>query len=211
MEADRKEVREVQHKQLELLNDRMKETTAEQNSFQNRYMFGGLIAVIALLNADLVLLDESTFSICDLPTWVAAITLVSILTLAGFYFGRVTSRYLDFDRSHRSIKYKFELTLHSLLLTSDTKEQDYSRRLELSVKDDDPEENDPKYPESGARDEVLNYLLDHHKQRAKKLKKWQTSPFFYIAIILVGLTMCIRLLPLMTHGCDVAGSLSSPW
>ena len=188
---------EVLLKQLDLLNDRMKETSETANAFLAKFLFGGLIAVIALLNADLVLLKQETFSSCTTSLWW---TLLILMALSAAYFGVVTHHYGGFRASHRKLKYKFELTLHSLLLSPDPDVADYSRRLELSVSGK-PDSEKPRFPESGRLNDVLDYLLDHHRVRLRDLKSWYATAYFWLAMVLVLLTMAVRVLPIIDSSC----------
>lgn len=192
------QAREVLLKQLDLLNDQMKDTAAEANSFLAKYLFGGLIAVIALLNVDLVLLKEPILAQCSAALGWAVIL---VLLLSGTYFYIVTNHYLVFRKSHRKLKYKFELTLHTLLLGGSGVAEDYSRRLEYSA-GEEPRTSKPEYPESGNSGEVLDYLLDHHRVRLREIEPALKSPLFWLAMLLVGLTMIVRLLPIVEQGCS---------
>ncbi|WP_419191824.1 NUDIX domain-containing protein [Engelhardtia mirabilis] len=184
---------QVLMKQLDLLHERMKETSATANDFLAKFLFGGMIAVIALLNADLVLLDEPLFA---RPSPWMLVAVGPLLLLTAVYFGLVTDHLQSYRRSHRKLKYKFELTLHSLLQQPGVVPEEYSRRMELSVGAKAPDK-DPPYPESGSRSEVLDYLVAHHRYKLTKIERWNRSVFFWLAMVLVLLTLAVRLVPLL--------------
>ena len=124
--------------------------------------------------------------------------------MSGIYFYLVTEHYQGFRKSHRKLKYKFELTLHCLLLSPGGLVEEYSRRLEDPV-DDMPDGTKLEYPPSGSAHDVLDYLLHHHRNRLHGVKRWYKSAYFWLAMVLVGLTMAVRLLPLLEQGCSISG------
>lgn len=179
--------------QLELLNERMKETADTGNQFLTRFHFGGIVAVIALLNVDLVLIgkpDNVTLSYFLILLSIA----IFLLILSFIYFCYVTNHYRGFRESHRKLKYKYELTLHAML--SGATAAEYACYLEKGLnKCNEPK--DPDYP--GSPDQLLpfikaaDYLYEHHAHRLKYKTNTIGKGYLYIAMLLVALTILIRL------------------
>lgn len=180
-------------KQLDFLNDRMKEDSQTANAFLAKFLFGGVVAVIALLNADLVLLDESVLSARDAgeKAWLAAAAAI-VLGISALYFGLVMKRYGAFLLTRRKLKYKYELTLQACMLPS--LPFDYTRFMERSVtKGDryDGEFSDRVGRDSYAFPAAAQYFLEHHRASHAK-KDGEPRSYFWIAMVLVVLTMVVR-------------------
>lgn len=114
----------VIEKQLDYLNDTMKETASEANSFLLKYHFGGIIAVLTLLNIDLILFEDISLASSIDYRLVAFAVFLSIF-LSYRYFRFVLRHYARFAKSHRKLKYKYELTMHHLLSEGSNEEYQY--------------------------------------------------------------------------------------
>ena len=179
-------------KQLQYLNERMKETAETANQFLGKFLFGGLIAVIALLNADLVVLRE-----LPVPTQnvkVLAVAAAAVLAISWLYFRTVVVHYATFRVSHRKLKYKYELTLHAILTGASSSE--YATFLEEPVDRKPHQIGEDRYPEGGSFQEVAGYLLEHHRRalESREAKRWGIwrDAYLQIAIWLVVLTLVVR-------------------
>src|SRR5687767_3363002 len=84
------------------LEERMKRVSEESNAFANRFLFGGVVAIIALLNTDLII-DKSIQKVTfDAGTLVVVGTLILILlALSWWYFELVDSRIQRFENAYR--------------------------------------------------------------------------------------------------------------
>lgn len=182
---------DVIEKQLDYLNQTMKETASEANSFLLKYHFGGLIAVIALLNVDLVLTEK--INIQDSQDYLLLICAALLaLMLSYIYFKFVVRHYMRFSQSHRKLKYKYELTLHQALCKGDYK--DYQFYLEQSVNEtathntdkiSNPADNDYRF------EYIADYLLNHHRIKFNQLSDMDNS-YLAIAMSVIVLTISIR-------------------
>lgn len=186
---------ETMRAQLEYLNDRMKETSQTANQFLGRFLFGGMVAILALLNADLVLLRHPVDSLSNGSLGLAA-TVVALISL--IYFMTVSAHNRGFRVSHRKLKFKYELTLHMLL--SGGSVHHYARMLEEGIERAPRPEFDDAFPgregEAPSPERVADYLLEHHRrswQRKLARRWWQIDKYVVIAMLLVLLTMAIRI------------------
>lgn len=178
----------VSRNQLEYLNSTMKDTLQASNSFLLKYHFGGIIAIIGLLNADLFLLTDIVYNIatCLLLLLVAGL----VVLLANIYFGIVLKEYCRYLQSHRKLKYKYELTLH--LLLCEEKKNDYQLYLEKSfdsVKYEMLTEKEIKNGEGA----VFAYLYKHHLSKFHRIPL-KTKPYHRIAMVIICLTIIIRVM-----------------
>lgn len=181
--------------QLKLLHELMKETSDTANQFAGRFIFGGLVAVLALLNVDLVLLGPASAAAARRLPVLAAIVL-AVMALSYYYFDAVTKHYAGFRESHRKLKYKLELTLHAIL--ADAEPSEYARYLERSVADPATETREPTYPAGPTPPTfaaVADYLLEHHRHRWRAMTRGANA-HLRIAMLLVALTLVVRLLGL---------------
>lgn len=182
---------EIIEKQLDFLNQTMKETAAEANGFLLKYHFGGIIAVIALLNTRWELLDAPGLAPAK-NTWLLAAATLLVMALSLIYFVAVMRRYRDYLLSHRRLKYKHELSLHCLLCEGDA--ATYQYYLEQSVK---------AAPQAAmavtlAREQrysfeqMAHYLLDHHRRKygqENQLDRLQLG----IALLIIAITLTVRI------------------
>ena len=106
--------RHALEQQLAFLNERMKEMSDTANAFLNKYYFGGMIAVIAVLNLDLVLIEQPTTLTVKGFLYLGLLAIV-VLGISELYFSKVIEHYQRFSVSNRKLKYKYELTLHALM------------------------------------------------------------------------------------------------
>lgn len=106
-------------KNLADLEARMRTVSQESNQFSNRFLFGGIVAVVALLNTDLLLEKQIIRIPRGLPAlWlVGAFTLIVVL-LSCAYFWIVAQRIARFESAYRRTKHKYEVILYGLLLGS---------------------------------------------------------------------------------------------
>ncbi len=183
----------VIEKQLDYLNDTMKETASEANSFLLKYHFGGIIAVLTLLNIDLVIAKD-----LNVDTMLDHIILLISIFLAVFlsykYFEFVLRHYSRFAKSHRKLKYKYELTLHSLLSKGSNEEYQYYLEQSLDERSAFRKEDDDKISEPSKGYDfkyIAHYLLNHHRLRYRSLNKMDNS-YLRIALTVVILTVLIR-------------------
>lgn len=175
--------------QLQFLNDRMHETSDTANKFLTRFVFGGMVAVLALLNADLVMLKAPPKMDASWKWWVAASAAALILVLSFVYFRTVQSHYAEHRKSHRKLKYKFELTLYALL--TNAAPDVYGRMMEKSL---ETRENvqETAFPEGFGFVAVGEYLLRHHSARFSQLRA-KSGGYVGIAMLLVLMTFTIRI------------------
>jgi len=182
---------DILEKQIEYLNGTMKDTASEANSFLLKYHFGGLIAVLALLNIDLVLVNPASFSTV-LDYALLSVAILFVVLLSYKYFRFVLNHYCRFSESHRKLKYKYELTLHLLLCQGDNR--DYQFYLEQSVSGE-PESEVDEIDEPDTENYEFNYfakyLLNHHRIKFRKLKEKDDS-YLWIAMLIIALTLSIR-------------------
>jgi len=183
---------DVIEKQLEYLNETMKETSSEGNAFLLKYYFGGLIAVLALLNIDLVLVKPGSFS-GDSDYGLLAVAIVSLVVLSAVYFTVVLKRYEKFLQSHRKLKYKYELTLHQLLCQGNHEYYQYYLEQNLNrtaEKDDAIETPDNKKYDF---EYIATYLLKHHRIRFKKFDEHNDrNTYLGMAMSVIALTLIVR-------------------
>ena len=182
---------DIIEKQLQYLNETMKETAAEANSFLLKYHFGGLVAVLALLNIDLVLLDSASLN-GKLDYALLAIAIILVLVLSYKYFGFVLNHYSRFAKSHRKLKYKYELTLHLALCKGDSK--DYQYYMEQSVSGlPDSRDDEIKAPKDKQYkfSYMAKYLLNHHRLKYNELEE-KDDTYLLMAMSILGLTLAIR-------------------
>lgn len=183
---------DVIEKQLDYLNETMKDTAAGANSFLLKYHFGGLVAVLALLNLDLVLLDEMqlTSEQDRVLLWIA-VAAALILSFVYFYF--VLKHYHRFSKSHRKLKYKYELTLHFAFIKGRISDLQYYMEQKITVK---VEGEDKPIERAELKNYEFNffadYLLKHHRFRFQEINK-QDSHYIWIAMLVIILTLGIRL------------------
>ncbi len=184
--------------QLGLLHELMKETSSTANTFLGQFHFGGIIAVIGLLNVDLILLNDiAAASSRNLVVYLAIA--LGALVISAAYFRLVVNHYQGHRRSHRKLKYKFELTLHALLCHATP--SDYAKFLERSVAAAPPNDFQDVLPDKASNPEnfhvIAGYLLHHHQKRYADLHTSLGNSHFWIAMLMVFLTLSIRLTGLL--------------
>lgn len=180
---------ETETKQLELLDKKMSEASDTANGHLTKFLFGGLAVTIGLLNTDLLILKEYVDPLHRLAG--SALISTVALVLAHKYFLLVIKQYNDHRRSHRKLKYKYELTLHKLLSQGD--DPSYQRYLERGLQP--LTGGQPKaFPEQTAFHLVADYLIDHHSRKLAEIT--DKSRLFYMAMDIVYLTLAVKLLSL---------------
>lgn len=183
---------DIIEKQLDYLNETMKETASGANSFLLKYHFGGLIAVITLLNTDLVLADNIV-KIGEENYRLVGVAVCLIFLLSFGYFYIVLMHYRRFARSHRKLKYKYELTLHCSLTNGDYR--DYLLYMEKSISETPSEQAKDELRHHEGNDykftEVADYLLNHHRIKYQKLE-WIDFKYLLMALSVIALTVSIR-------------------
>jgi hypothetical protein len=174
-------------KQLELIDKKMSESSENANQHLGKFLFGGLIAVIALLNTDLIIIKDYKN---DLQKLIGSLIVgVVALILAHNYFTMVIKQYNEHRRSHRKLKYKYELTLHCML--SSGSDEDYQRYLEMGI-DSGQGKDKLLFPAQNKFTDVAEYLRDHHGRKLSEIK--EKPNLFYIAMDIVFLTLAVKIL-----------------
>ena len=142
----------------------MKQVSEESNKFASQYRFGGLIAILALLNADLLLDDPILNFDWTIENWPQAVVLALILVvvyfLSRFYFSAINQRIERFNDAYRRTKHKYEILLYGLMLEVEMKE--LISFLEQEAKPAEIELAFPTEPEFAS---VASYLHDHHGRK----------------------------------------------
>lgn len=182
---------ESMQKQLELIDKKLSEINDTANRHLSQFLFGGLIAVIALLNTDLIIMRDFEIGWHKL---VASIVVGCVaLVLASHYFRMVIRHHNELRRSHRRLKFKYELTLHADLC--DAPPSEYRRHLETGLP---PTTTGPElaFPESNQFADIAAYLKDHH---ARRLMAIDDKPhLYYMAMDIVWLTLVVKILSIAT-------------
>lgn len=174
-------------KQLELLDKKMSETSQTANQHLAKFLFGGLIAVIALLNTDLLIIKDYN---TDLQKLIGTLFVgIVSLALAHNYFLMVIKQYNEHRKSHRKLKYKYELTLHRML--SSGSDEEYQRYLESGL-ESGAGSVELKFPAQNNFADVAEYLRDHHGRKLMEIK--DKPNLFYIAMDVVFLTLAVKIL-----------------
>ena len=96
---------------LEDLVRRMRETSAEANRFAGRFLFGGLVAAIATINADLVFTALSTYETLGVGA--------TAVLLALAYFVAIRVRIERLEAGYQKSKYLYEVVVNSVLMGVD--------------------------------------------------------------------------------------------
>ena len=187
--------------QLEYLNETMKGVLSEGNAFLLKYYFGGIVAVLALLNMDLVLIDPVRLAWSkNLRLVVAAI--IFILVLSCVYFWFVLERHAEIIQSHRKLKYKYELTLHALL--SEGSNGDYQYYIEQAVTAyAEGNEDEIEKPRKGTYDfkYIAGYLLNHHRIKYHLFEeRKQNFSYLVMAMVIIVLTLTVRIIFFVLSG-----------
>lgn len=179
-------------KQLELIDKKMSETASTANDHLAKFLFGGLIATIALLNTDLLIIKDYNTDLQRL----AGSLIVSIvaLVLAHKYFLLVIKQYNEHRKSHRKLKYKYELTLHCLL--SRGQDSEYQNFLETGITEIHKEEA-LKFPDNTTFQQIAKYLQDHHGRKLAEIK--DRCNLFYLAMDIVYLTLAVKILSMVIN------------
>jgi len=172
--------------QLQFLNARMLEASDTANKFLTRFVFGGMVAVVALLNADLVMFKERPKLGSAASLGVALGAGVLVMLLSYIYFRTVERHYSEHRLSHRKLKYKFELTLYALLTPSTA--EAYALMMEGSL---EANGTGDKPPAVFGFATMAPYLKNHHQKRFVELKR-SGSGYTGIAMLLVLITIVVR-------------------
>lgn len=96
---------EIRKLYLEGLAWRMKETSAEVNRFAGRFLFGGLVAVIATINVDLPFTALSTHQIIGIGS--------TVVLLGVTYFITMRTRIERLEVGYQKCKYLYEFITNS--------------------------------------------------------------------------------------------------
>ncbi len=159
-------------KHLEILQDRMNFVSSESNAYANKYLLGGTITVIALLNMDLVM--EKSMISNSLALNLIFVLLVAIIAVLYFYI--VAKRIERFNQAYRKTKYKYEILLYDLL----EKDQEIINKFETSLS----EEFNTK------KEFTFADLQKHHLSKYKKIS-WKRN--MSLPILIVVLTLVIKI------------------
>jgi len=174
-------------KNLELLNEQMLEHSKTANAFLAKFMFGGMVATMAILNADVLFLRQPLERWGQFVVLAAGSLLVAILSY--WYFSHVEEHYATLRGSVRKLKNKYELTLAALLLGGSPR--DYQVFLETGLdKERTGEEFAPAAACADYRTFATNLIL-HHSKKLKKDGDQRTHT--QLAMLIVVLTMVVRL------------------
>jgi hypothetical protein len=178
-------------KALEHFEDRMKRVSEESNKFANQYRFGGIVAVIALLNADL-LLDNSILNFdwgfSNISQGLVLLTvLVLVYLMSRVYFSAIDERIARFDQAYRKTKHKYEILFNGIMLRADPKEL-----LEALDHKALPAQTELTFPEDPRFVTVAAYLHDHHGRQMPGEKAATLEA--KLASIIVNLAIFIKLL-----------------
>jgi hypothetical protein len=171
------------------LEARMRAVSLESNQFSNRFLFGGVVAVIALLNTDLLLEKQ----VVNIPRGLTALWLVAtftliVLLLSWAYFWVVAKRITRFESAYRRTKHKYEVILYALLLGCDS--ADLVTELEVSLTP--PKGGLPRLHSPFDFRDVAAYLHGHH---ANALAKTELSrPNVTMAMLIVVIAFAIKVL-----------------
>lgn len=185
-------------KALEHLEQRMKQVSEESNKFANQYRFGGMVAIIALLNADL-LLDESIRRISlktpDLPRMLALLVLVVACLLTSWvYFSGINRRVQRFNQAYRKTKHKYEVLLYGLLMEQHPKDIMIALEGEMKAA---PEKL--ALPAEYNYQKMVAYLNDHHA-RAKpgeEAERIESNLYWYIVALAISIKIISYILMLL--------------
>ena len=175
--------RDVALKHLEVLDGTMSRVSAEANQFSGRFLFGGVVAVIALLNTDL-LIDRQVR--IDRLHWGWALLLVAaVLVVSGLYFRVVAERILYFRRQYRLTKHKYDLTLYALL--TNCRAAELVGSLEFPLKPVVTGGPLP-FPHGAPFPQVADYLHDHHGRALARLslrRDWSIGMLVVLATLVI--------------------------
>jgi hypothetical protein len=186
---EKTQIEEAAIQSLADLQSRMTEVSKESNQFSDKFLFGGTVAIVALLNTDL-LIDKS---IILLPPTVGAMSLFIVLSIVVFmlswvYFRGVAKRIKTFDLAYRRTKHKYEILQYGLLLGCDTKEL----LSEMEKKAKPNSEGSQSFPEGGDFRAIAAYLHDHHGRKFEERQEDLSEP--RLAMYIVLLTVVIKFL-----------------
>ena len=168
---------------LEVLSEKMAGVSKECNQFANRFLFGGIVAVVALLNTDLVV--EKKLAAGGYSPWAVWVLCVGVLCISGVYFYVVDRRIRRMQDAYRSTKHKYELTLYALCLGGSA--EDLAAHLEKETKIDAA---NPTFNPAAGFVRAAEYLHHHHAQSAEKIKKYRD---WLMAMLIVGLAVFVKL------------------
>jgi hypothetical protein len=176
--------RDILLKHLDVLNQKMSEVSAESNQFAGRFLFGGVVAVIALLNTDLVVEKQLANGGLDLLSMI--ILIFCVLLISAVYFYRVTKRIQYFRWAYRSTKHKYEITLYSLLIGCRVNE--YIMYLEEPMRKS--EKGPHRLSLQSDLQSTIEYLHHHHKEKAEQID-WYRD--WIIAMLIVALAVVVKI------------------
>lgn len=162
----------------------MSRLSREAHQFAGRFLFGGIVAVVALLNTDLLI--DKQLHIGSLGWQKGLILALAILVISGIYFRIVAERILFSRWQYRLVRHKYDITLHALLIGCSTPE--FLRMLEYPLEPVKGGKALP-FPESVTFSAVASYLHDHHGRalgRLSLVRDW------FIAMLIVLVTVIIK-------------------
>lgn len=170
--------RQVMLKHLEVLNQKTSEVREDGNRFSARFLIGGIVAVIGLVNLDLVF--EDRLGGVAAAGWLSGVFLISVLVLSGIYFHLVAGRIQYFRRQYRLAKHKYELTLYALL--THCPPATLMAALEQPAR---PAPEPLSFPRDGNFEAVAAYLHDHHGRRYADVERWRSWSVAMVVVVLV--------------------------
>ena len=168
-------------KHLDTMNSKMDETRQDANELRNKFLFGGIIVVIGLLNADLVVAEAFEGNKIGSSHFILFTTLAYLI--AAIYFWLISKNIAYHRSQYRMTKHKYELTLYALQLEATNLE--FLNALETSPKE---EEEALEYNGVSNFSQAARYLHDHH---ARKLA-YHPGRNWLIAMLVVSLAVVAK-------------------
>ncbi|MDC8003730.1 hypothetical protein POV27_06685 [Aureisphaera galaxeae] len=157
---------------LDHLQQRMEFVSAEANSYSNKYLIGGIIAIIGLLNIDLVM--EADLKASENRDTVMRYLFV-VIGIGVYYFRIVGQRILRFEKAYRKTKFKYETVLYHIL-----DDEELAKKLETGLEDKQLKKENITFEELKA-------------QHAEKLNTNTIWPIILPALLIMLLTIIAKI------------------
>lgn len=161
----------------------MSRLSGEAHQFAGRFLFGGIVAVIALLNTDLLI--DKQLHLSRLGWQRGLILALAILVISGIYFRIVAERILFSRWQYRLVKHKYDITLHALLMGCSTPE--FLKTLEYPLEPVRGGKALP-FPDNATFSAVADYLHDHHGRvlaRLTLVRDWLIGMLIVLVTIVI--------------------------
>jgi hypothetical protein len=169
--------------QLSLLSERMNEAASETNSLTGKFLFGGVVAVLALLNADLLIGRDA---VAEPGIGLAAAVIAIVFALSGAYFFLVARRLQSLRRVRASLGYQEEVTLYALMSGA----QGGQYLVHLHDRLDDLASKHAELGRDSTFPEAMAYLHAHHKRGYDSIG-WKHDWVMAMTIVLLALVIRI--------------------